>query len=84
MAGTVDFTVALDRDGSSAKIIATKSDTSPNALFNSTLRHLVERFEVPEASGHQRFKILLNSPLWRSDDDAVAVAAVSTLDDVRH
>lgn len=75
----LNFTVALERDGSSAKIIAAKSDTSRNALFNSTLRHLVETFEVPEGSEHQRFKMLLNSSLWRSDNDCVFASKLPLL-----
>lgn len=40
---TVNFTGAVDRDLlKRAKIIAAKSDTSINALFNGELRYLVE------------------------------------------
>ena len=44
MAGTtVNFTGAIDRDLlKRAKIVATKNDTSVNALLNAQLRYLVE------------------------------------------
>lgn len=72
MAGTVNFTGAVDRELlKRAKIIAAKSDTSVNALFNAELRHLVETFEAAEASGNQNFKSLLDFSLGRSDDHAV-------------
>lgn len=60
MAGTVNFTSAVDRDLlKRAKVIAAKTDTSVNALFNAELRHLVETFEAAESSGNQNFKMLL-------------------------
>ena len=40
MANTVNFTGSVDRDLlKGAKIIAAKSNTSVNALFNAELRH---------------------------------------------
>ncbi len=41
---TVNFTGSVDRDLlKRAKVIAAKTDTSVNALFNAELRHLVLR-----------------------------------------
>ena len=75
MAGTVNFTGAVDRELlKRAKIIAAKSDTSVNALFNAELRHLVETFEAAEASGNQNFKTLLDFSLGRADDRAAMAA----------
>lgn len=75
MAGTVNFTGAVDRELlKRAKIIAAKSDTSVNALFNAELRYLVETFEAAEASGNQNFKMLLDFSLGRVDDRAVMTA----------
>ncbi|MHB1199871.1 MAG: hypothetical protein ACYCZ6_09990 [Polaromonas sp.] len=69
MAATVNFTGAVDRDLlKRAKVIAAKSDTSVNALFNAELRYLVETFEVAEAGGNQNFKTLLDFSLGRLDD----------------
>jgi hypothetical protein len=69
MAETVNFTGAVDRELlKRAKIIAAKSDTSVNALFNAELRHLVETFEAAEAAGNQNFKSLLDFSLGRADD----------------
>jgi hypothetical protein len=66
MAETVNFTGAVDRELlKRAKIIAAKSDTSVNALFNAELRYLVETFEAAEASGNQNFKTLLDFSLGR-------------------
>ena len=76
MAATVNFTGAVDRDLlKRAKIIAAKTDTSVNAIFNAELRHLVETFEAAEASGNQNFKTLLDFSLGRVDD----IAAMSAL-----
>lgn len=76
MAGTVNFTGAVDRELlKRAKIIAAKSDTSINALFNAELRYLVETFEAAEASDNQNFKTLLNFSLGRVGDH-VAMAAL--------
>lgn len=66
MASTVNFTGAVDRDLlKRAKVIAAKSDTSVNALFNAELRHLVETFEAAEVSGNQNFKVLLDFSLGK-------------------
>ena len=66
MASTVNFTGAVDRDLlKRAKVIAAKTDTSVNALFNAELRHLVETFEAAEASGNQNFKMLLDFSLGK-------------------
>lgn len=71
MATTVNFTGAVDRDLlKRAKIIAAKTDTSVNALFNAELRHLVETFEAAEISGNQNFRVLLDFSLGRLADDA--------------
>ena len=70
MASTVNFTGAVDRDLlKRAKVIAAKTDTSVNALFNAELRHLVETFEAAESSGNQNFKVLLDFSLGRLTDD---------------
>lgn len=66
MSSTVNFTGAVDRDLlKRAKVIAAKTDTSVNALFNAELRHLVETFEAAEAGGNQNFKVLLNFSLGK-------------------
>jgi hypothetical protein len=66
MVTTVNFTGAVDRDLlKRAKVIAAKTDTSVNALFNAELRHLVETFEAAEASGNQNFRVLLDFSLGR-------------------
>ncbi|EQD77561.1 hypothetical protein B1B_00997 [mine drainage metagenome] len=74
MSSTVNFTGAIDRDLlKRAKVIAAKTDTSVNALFNAELRHLVETFESAEHSGNQNFKVLLDFSLGRlAGDDATA------------
>ena len=69
MAETVNFTGSVDRQLlKRVKIIAAKTDTSINALFNAELRHLVETFESAEAAGNQNFKSLLDFSLGRCDD----------------
>lgn len=69
MATTVNFTGAVDRDLlKRAKIIAAKTDTSVNALFNAELRHLVETFEAAEVSGNQNYRVLLDFSLGRLTD----------------
>ena len=51
MASTVNFTGSVDRELlKRAKVIAAKTDTSVNALFNAELRHLVETFEAAEST----------------------------------
>jgi len=68
MAQTVNFTGSVDRDLlKRAKIIAAKSDTSVNALFNAELKYLVETFEAAEASNNQNFRALLDFSLGRND-----------------
>lgn len=76
MATTVNFTGAVDRDLlKRAKVIAAKTDTSINALFNAELRYLVETFEAAEAGGNQNFRTLLDFSLGRIDD----LSAMNTL-----
>ena len=71
MAANVNFTGSVDRDLlKRAKVIAAKSDTSINALFNAELRYLVETFEAAEAAGNQNYKTLLDFSLGRIDDHA--------------
>jgi hypothetical protein len=66
---TVNFTGAVDRDLlKRAKVIAAKSDTSVNALFNAELRYLVETFEAAEGSSNQNFRILVDFSLGRTND----------------
>lgn len=66
MAHMVNFTGSVDRDLlKRAKIIAAKSETSVNALFNAELRHLVETFEAAEVAGNGNFKTLLDFSLGR-------------------
>lgn len=72
---TVNFTGAVDRDLlKRAKIIAAKTDTSVNALFNAELRHLVDTFEAAEASGNQNYRLLLDFSLGRLAGDATMLA----------
>lgn len=72
---TVNFTGAVDRDLlKRAKIIAAKTDTSVNALFNAELRYLVETFESAEASSNQNYRTLIEFSLGRIDDLAALAA----------
>lgn len=72
---TVNFTGSVDRNLlKRAKIIAAKTDTSVNALFNAELRYLVETFEAAEAAGNQNFRVLLDFSLGRIDDQAAREA----------
>lgn len=72
MASTVNFTGSVDRDLlKRAKVIAAKTDTSINALFNAELRYLVETFEASESADNQNFKLLLDFSLGRLADDEV-------------
>lgn len=72
MVTRVNFTVSVDRDLlKRAKVIATRSDTSVNALFNAELRHLVETYEAALAVGNQNFATLLSFSLGRIDDRTV-------------
>ena len=76
MSNTVNFTSAVDRDLlKRAKVIAAKSETSVNALFNAQLRYLVETFESAEAGRNANYAILLAFSLGRLD----AGAALQTL-----
>lgn len=78
MSATVNFTGAVDRELlKRAKIVAAKSDTSINALFNAELRYLVETFEAAENGGNQNFRTLIDFSLGRIDDQT-AMAALGT------
>ena len=69
MSATVNFTGSVDRDLlRRAKVIAAKTDTSVNALFNAELRYLVETFEAAESTSNQNFRALLDFSLGRIDD----------------
>ena len=66
---TVNFTGAVDKDLlKRAKVIAAKTDTSINALFNAELRYLVETFESAERGNNQNYRTLLDFSLGRIDD----------------
>ena len=84
MAATVNFTGSVDRDLlKRAKVVAAKSDTSINALFNAELRYLVETFEAAERSGNQNFRTLLDFSLGRmDDDDALAALGIDSREDL--
>jgi hypothetical protein len=84
MVGTVNFTGAVDRDLlKRAKVIAAKTDTSVNALFNAELRHLVETFEAAESSGNQNFRRLLDFSLGRlSGDNAMRALGIESEEDL--
>jgi hypothetical protein len=84
MAETVNFTGAVDRELlKRAKIIAAKSETSINAIFNAELRYLVETFEAAEVSGNQNFKTLLDFSLGRIDDHtAMARLGIDSAEDL--
>ena len=71
----VNFTGAVDRELlKRAKIIAAKTDTSVNALFNAELRYLVETFEAAEVAGNQNYHALLDFSLGRIDDRGAMTA----------
>ena len=71
MAATVNFTGAVDRDLlKRAKVVAAKSDTSINALFNAQLRYLVETFESAESQRNANYPALLAFSLGKHDDRA--------------
>ena len=75
MGETVNFTGSVSRDLlKRAKVMAAKSDTSVNALFNAELKHLVETFEAAELAGNQNFKTLLDFSLGRADGDSTMAA----------
>jgi hypothetical protein len=84
MAQTVNFTGSVDRDLlKRAKILAAKSDTSINALFNAELRYLVETFEAAEAGANQNYRTLLDFSLGRiNDTDAMAALAIDGEEDL--
>ncbi|MEQ1662804.1 MAG: hypothetical protein ABL877_08935 [Thiobacillus sp.] len=84
MASTVNFTGAVDRDLlKRAKVIAAKTDTSVNALFNAELRHLVETFEAAESSGNQNFRVLLDFSLGkRTDAEAIQALGIDGEEDL--
>jgi len=84
MAATVNFTGSVDRDLlKRAKVIAAKSDTSINALFNAELRYLVETFEASESMGNQNFKTLLDFSLGRlGDAQALAALGIDSQEDL--
>jgi hypothetical protein len=68
MANTVNFTGSVDRDLlKRAKVIAAKTDSSINALFNAELRYLVETFEAAESGSNQNFRALLDFSFGRKD-----------------
>ena len=72
----VNFTGSVDRELlKRAKIVAAKSDTSINALFNAELRYLVETFESAEAASNRNYRTLIEFSLGRIDD----LAAMTTL-----
>lgn len=71
MSGKVNFTGSVDRDLlKRAKVIAARSDTSINALFNAQLRYLVETFESADAGRNANYATLLAFSLGRLDADA--------------
>ena len=75
MAETVNFTASVSRELlKRAKVMAAKTDTSINALFNAELRHLVETFESGEAANNQNFRSLLDFSLGRANSDNTLIA----------
>lgn len=84
MTGNVNFTGSVDRELlKRAKILAAKSETSINALFNAELRYLVETFEAAERRGNQNFKILLDFSLGRiGDEEAFAALGIDSDEDL--
>lgn len=71
MSANVNFTGSVDRDLlKRAKVIAAKSDTSVNALFNAQLRYLVETFESADAGRNANYTTLLAFSLGRLDANA--------------
>jgi len=72
---TVNFTGAVDRELlKRAKVVAAKSDTSINALFNAELRYLVETLVAAETANNQNFRALLDFTLGRADDRTTMAA----------
>jgi hypothetical protein len=84
MTSTVNFTGSVDRDLlKRAKIIAAKTDTSINALFNAELRYFVETFEAAELAGNQNFRVLLDFSLGRlAGDEAMRALGIDTEEDL--
>jgi hypothetical protein len=84
MASTVNFTGSVDRELlKRAKVIAAKTNTSVNALFNAELRYLVETFEASESVGNQNFKVLLDFSLGRlTDEKAMRTLAIDSEEDL--
>jgi hypothetical protein len=75
MAETVNFTGAVDRDLlKRAKVVAAKSNTSVNALFNAQLRYLVETFEDAESQRNANYPVLLDFSLGKVDERAAMAA----------
>ncbi len=81
---TVNFTGSVDRDLlKRAKVIAAKTETSVNALFNAELRHLVETFEASELTDNQNFRVLLDFSLGRiADDKAMQALGIYSEEDL--
>jgi hypothetical protein len=84
MGASVNFTGSVDRDLlKRAKIIAAKSETSVNALFNAELRYLVETFEAAERQGNENYKILLDFSLGRlTDEQAMRMLSIDGQEDL--
>ena len=84
VAATVNFTGSVDRDLlKRAKVVAAKSDTSINALFNAELRYLVETFEAAERSGNRNFATLLDFSLGRlGDGEAMDALGIDSVEDL--
>jgi ribosome assembly protein YihI (activator of Der GTPase) len=69
MSTNVNFTASIDRGLlKRAKVLAAKSETSVNALFNAELRYLVETFETAEETNNENFRTLLDFALGRIED----------------
>ena len=69
MVDTVNLTGSVDPDlRKRAKVIAAKSDTSVNALFNAELRYLGETYEAAQANANHNFSTLLDFSLGRITD----------------
>ena len=84
MASTVNFTGSVDRELlKRAKVVAAKTETSVNALFNAELRYLVETFEASEAVGNQNFRVLLDFSLGRlTDEEAMRALGIDSEEDL--
>ncbi len=81
---TVNFTGSVDRDLlRRAKVIAAKTDTSINALFNAELRYLVETYEAAELTGNRNFRVLVDFSLGRiADDEAMRTLGIDSAEDL--